>query len=125
MTAARAGRADDQPSWAVHGPWLVAALAPTVLVALGDPGLVRPLGGLVAGAVVLVGGAVTRRRAAVEVGALTVSLLGLRQLAPVAAELPNWATLGASGVVLLVVGATFERRRRDLAALRERYETLR
>lgn len=116
---------EDLSSWVSLGPALVLGLAPTVLVALGDPGLVRPLGGLVAGALVLMAGAVTRRRAPVDVGAAVVTLLGLRQLAPVVGQLPNWATLGATGLALLAVGATFEQRRRDLHDVKDRYETLR
>ena len=125
LVARRLGRTAGVPSWTVHGPWLVAALAPTTLVALGDPGLVRPLAGLVAGVVVLTTGAVTRTRAAVDVGAATVAVLGLHQLSPVVAELPNWFTLGACGLALLVVGATFEERRRDLGSLLDRYGSLR
>jgi hypothetical protein len=43
----------------------------------------------------------------------------------VVAELPNWATVGGAGVVLLAVGATFEQRRRDLRDVRDRYAALR
>ncbi len=124
LVARRLGHAADEPSWTVHGPWLVAAIAPTVLLAVDDPGFVRPLGGLVTGVVVLVVGAMTRTRAAVDVGAVTVVALGLRQLSPVIAELPNWATLGTCGLVLLAVGATFEERRRDLGTLLDRYAQL-
>ena len=125
VTAWRVGLAEDLPSWTVHGPWLVAAVAPTVLIALDDPGLVRPLGGLVVGVVVLIGGAVWRTRAAVDVGAVTVAVLGLHQLSPVVAELPNWLTLGTCGMVLVAAGATFEQRRRDLGILRSHYAELR
>jgi hypothetical protein len=124
LLARRSGLSQGQPSWTVHGPWLVAALGPTVALALDDPGLVRPLGGLVAGVVVLVAGAISHRRAPVDVGAATVAVLGLRQLSPVVADLPNWATLGSCGLVLLAVGATFEQRRRDLGRLRDLYGAL-
>jgi hypothetical protein len=53
-----------------------------------------------------------------------VALLGLRQLAPVVGSLPNWATLGATGLALVAVGATFEQRRRDLKAVLRRYAAL-
>jgi hypothetical protein len=124
VVAHRVGVADRYPSWWVHGPWLVMALAPTVAIALDDPGLVRQLGGLAAGAAVLVAGAVTRRRAPVDVGAVAVAVLGLRQLAPVVAELPNWATLGGCGLLLLAVGATFEERRRNVSTVLDRYAAL-
>ncbi len=124
LVARRLGRTDGLPSWTVHGPSLVAAVAPTLLLALDDPGLVRPLGGLAVGVALLVVGAFTRTRAAVDVGAVTVAVLGLRQLSPVIADLPNWATLGTCGLVLLAVGATFEERRRDLGMLLDRYGQL-
>lgn len=124
LVARHLGRTEGLPSWTVHGPWLVAAMGPTVVLAVDDPGLARPLGGLAVGVAVLVVGACTRTRAAVDVGAVTVGVLGLRQLSPVIADLPNWATLGTCGVVLLAVGATFEERRRDLGTLFDRYGQL-
>ncbi|MGI8754733.1 MAG: SDR family oxidoreductase [Acidimicrobiales bacterium] len=111
-------------SWVWLGPALLVGFAPTVLLALTDPGLIRPLVALAAGAVVLAVGALTGRRAPVDVGTGVVVLLGLRQLGPVVGGLPNWVTLGASGALLLAVGATFEQRRRDLVDVRHRYRSL-
>ena len=101
---------DEAPSWITCGPALVVAFAPTVWLAFVDPGSIRPLVGLVAGALVLVAGAVWGKRALVDVGAATVAALGLQQLAPVVGEIPNWATIGATGILLLAVGATSERK---------------
>jgi hypothetical protein len=112
------------PSWVTFGPALVVALAPTVWLSFREPGSVRPLIGLVAGAIVLVGGVTWGKRALVDVGAATVVVLGLGQLAPVVGEIPNWAVIGTTGVVLLAVGATFEQRRRDLKAVLRRYAAL-
>ncbi|MEO6629043.1 MAG: hypothetical protein ABIP03_10800 [Aquihabitans sp.] len=112
-------------SWVTSGPGLVVGFMPTVLLSLNDPGLVRPLLGLVAGTFVLVAGALDRRKAPVDVGIAVAAVLGLRQLAPVAGELPNWATLGVAGTLLVAVGATFEQRRRDLRDVRLRYGQLR
>jgi hypothetical protein len=47
------------------------------------------------------------------------------QVFPVAAQLPRWLTIGSLGVVLLVVGATFERRRQQARLLYRRYRALR
>lgn len=111
-------------SWTTLGPALVAALAPSVLIGLGDTGLVRPILGLLAGAAVLVAGAFHQRRAAVDVGVATVAALGLRLVVPLVGELPAWTTLAATGTVLVAVGATFEQRRRDLRQARVRYGQL-
>jgi hypothetical protein len=121
-----AGRSGEPlGSWLTLGPALVVGLAPTGVLAFGDPGLVRPLAGLAAGAVVLAVGAVTARRAPVDVGAAVVVALGLRQLVPVVGQLPNWAVLAATGAFLLALGATFEQRRRELHHARTAYTALR
>lgn len=114
----------DVPSWLAFGPALVVGLGPTVWLAFTEPGTIRPLAGLVSGAVVLVVGVAWGKRALVDVGTGTVVALGLRQLAPVVGEVPNWVTIGATGVLLILVGATFEQRRRDLKAVLRRYAAL-
>lgn len=125
LVGARLDRSGDPlPSWVAYGPALVVGLAPTVWLAFEQPGSLRPLVGLVAGALVLVVGVAKGRRALVDVGTATVALLGLQQLAPVVGEIPNWATIGATGIVLIGVGATFEQRRRDLKAVLRRYSAL-
>ena len=114
----------EPASWVTFGPALVVGLAPTVWLAFSEPGSVRPLIGLVAGAAVLVTGVTSGKRAFVDVGTATVVALGLRQVAPVVGEIPNWATIGATGLALILVGATFEQRRRDLKAVLRRYSAL-
>ncbi len=111
-------------SWITYGPALVVGLAPTVWLAFTETGSLRPLAGLVAGAFVLIGGVTWGKRALVDVGTVTVVALGLQQIAPVVGEIPNWATIGATGVVLIAVGATFEQRRRDLKAVLRKYSAL-
>ena len=122
----RMGRRNGEvlSSWVTLGPALVVAMAPTVWMALLEHGSLRPLAGLVAGAVVLVTGVLTGKRALVDVGAATVTVLGLRQLAPVVGEIPNWVAIGLTGLLLLAVGATFEQRRQNLRAARRRYSAL-
>jgi hypothetical protein len=73
----------------------------------------------------VVGGVTLRWGAPVVVGAVVGGLVVLRQLAPYAASVPTWLTIGTSGAVLLAVGITWESRMNDvrrasgyLAALR-------
>ncbi|MCU1355447.1 MAG: putative integral rane protein [Acidimicrobiales bacterium] len=113
----------ELPSWIWMGPALVTAIIPSLVISLGDPGLVRPLLLLAVGAAVLATGALAAKRAPVDVGATVVTVIGLRQLAPVVGTMPNWATLGATGLVLLAIGATFEQRRRDLTGVRHHYRS--
>ena len=73
---------------------------------------------------VLVGGVTWGKRALVDVGTVAVVALAFEQIAPVVGEIPNWATIGATGILLIVVGATFEQRRRDLKAVLRKYSAL-
>ncbi len=121
----RAARAGERlASWTTIGPALVIGFAPSAWLAFAEGGVARPLATLAAGGVVLALGALTGRRAAVDVGVAVVVALGLRQIAPVVGSLPGWVTIGATGALLLAVGATFEQRRRDVDDVRRHYQAL-
>ncbi|HZD38265.1 MAG TPA: hypothetical protein VE664_06465, partial [Actinomycetes bacterium] len=111
-------------SWLVFGPGTAVALLPSLVVTIGRGGLARPLL-LTAGAllVVLVG-LRARLQAPLLLGAVTLLLLGLDAVVPVAAQLPRWLTIGAAGLLLLWLGATTERRLAQLRALRQRLQDL-
>jgi hypothetical protein len=95
-------------------PGLVLAVVPTLLWALVDP--VSTRAGVVGAAalVLLVGGTGLRWTAPVLVGWLAGAALVLRELAPYAAQWPQWVLIGASGAVLFAAGITWEARLRDL-----------
>jgi hypothetical protein len=104
---------------------LALALVPSLLLALDEPVSLR--GALVAagGLVALAVGVARHWAAPFVAGALTSAVLAVRHLGPVIEGLPRWISLGSVGLVLLVVGVTWEQRRRDvevtsryLAALR-------
>ncbi|MCY7366431.1 MAG: hypothetical protein LH469_14140, partial [Frankiaceae bacterium] len=65
-----------------------------------------------------------RLQAPLAIGGGVLAADAVLLLAPYAAALPRWMVLGAAGTLLVTVGATYERRRRDLAVLRERYDAL-
>ena len=106
-------------SWAAYGPALAAAFLPSLALVLALPGepLRRLLLGAGAIAVVVAGGA-RRQQAPVIVGAAVVVLVSLHELVVLWDELPRWIPLALGGLVLVSVGATYERRRRDLRTLR-------
>ena len=58
-------------------------------------------------------------------GAVTTGILALRHLEPVAEAVPRWIVLGGVGLALLVVGITWEARRRDLENARRYLTALR
>jgi len=110
-------------SWLTLGPGLAVALLPSLGVTVGGAGgAARPL--LLTGAALLVvlAGARARLQAPLVLGGVTLLALGLDALAPVAAQLPRWVTIGAAGLLLLWLGATAERRLARLRELREQFK---
>ncbi|MFB7786192.1 SCO7613 C-terminal domain-containing membrane protein [Streptomyces vinaceus] len=116
-------RRDGQASsWTAYGPGLGATLLPSLLAAWGDPHWQRPLLlGLAALAVTLLG-AHRRLQAPLLLGGATLAAVALHELAPyvvqVADALPRWLPPALAGLLLLVVGATYEKRLRDARRLR-------
>ncbi|HEU4399332.1 MAG TPA: hypothetical protein VFU54_16040 [Actinomycetota bacterium] len=116
----------DRPqlsSWLGLGPGLAVALLPSLAVAVGGAGgAARPL--LLTGAALLVvlAGARARLQAPLVLGGVTLLVLGADAVAPVAAQLPRWVTIGAAGLLLLWLGATAERRLNRLRELRQQFK---
>ncbi len=95
-------------------PGLSLATVPSLLWALVDPLSPRAtLLGLACLAILLAGTAL-RWTAPVLVGWLVGGVLVLRELAPYAAQTPQWVLIGSAGAVLIGVGVTWEARVRDL-----------
>jgi hypothetical protein len=119
-------RQDDRSATLTYlAPGLALATVPSLLAMLDDPFSWRALALGVGCLVLTVGGSTLRWGAPLVVGATVGGLLVLRELAPYAAAVPTWLTIGASGALLLTVGITWESRMNDvrrasgyLAALR-------
>jgi hypothetical protein len=107
-------------SWRALGSGLSLGLVPSLLLTLHDPVSLRGVLVAVAGLAALALGIAGRWAAPFLAGAAVVAVLAVRHLGPVAAALPRWISLGSVGLVLLLVGITWEARRRDAAAA-ERY----
>ena len=116
--------APETSSWSAYGAGLILALVPSLVASLGDPGLLRPLGVGIAGVAVLLIGVRQLLQAPVVVGAAVVAVDAVAQLGPYAAGLPRWVTLGTAGALLLTLGATFERRRRDVQRVSAAFDRL-
>ncbi|TDU79194.1 hypothetical protein [Streptomyces sp. KS 21] len=116
-------RRDAQASsWTAYGPGLGATLLPSLVAAWGDPYWLRPLLlGLAALAVTLLG-AHRRLQAPLLLGGGTLAAVALHELAPYVVQvvdaLPRWLPPALAGLLLLVVGATYEKRLRDARRLR-------
>jgi hypothetical protein len=108
----RRRRNPETASWTAYGGGLVLLLVPSFLRGLADADGPRPLLlAAVALTVVLVGGW-RRLQAPLVVGGAVLALHALGQLGPAIAfsPLPKWVSLGAVGLLLLTLGATYERR---------------
>ncbi|MGW6985835.1 SCO7613 C-terminal domain-containing membrane protein [Streptomyces sp. NPDC054946] len=116
-------RRDPQASsWTAYGPGLAATLVPSLLAAWGDPGWMRPLVLGVVALVVTLLGARRRLQAPLLLGGAVLAAVAVHELAPyvvqVAGALPRWVPPALAGLLLLAVGATYERRLRDARRLR-------
>jgi hypothetical protein len=112
-------------SWSTLGPALIIAAIPSTVVAIAETGVLRPLVVLGVAVGVTVVGARSGLRSPLVVGMLTAVVIAVDLLFPAVARLPRWIGIGAAGVFLLAVGATFERQRRRVVGLFERYRELR
>ncbi|MEU6735234.1 hypothetical protein ABZ929_18860 [Streptomyces physcomitrii] len=109
-------------SWTAYGPGLAATLLPSLMATWLDGDWQRPLL-LGLGALVLtLAGAHRRLAAPLLLGGSTLVLVALHELAPflvqLADALPRWVPPALAGLLLLAVGATYERRLRDARRLR-------
>jgi hypothetical protein len=109
VPALRAGTA----SWAAEGPAVAVALLPSALVAVAEPTALRLVGVVAAATALTVAGTLAHRQAPFVLGAGALAVVVLGRLAPYAPLVPRWVTLATAGLVLLVVGATYERRRQQ------------
>lgn len=98
------------------GSGLTLALVPSLLLALDEPVSLRGALIAVGGVVALAVGIARLWAAPFLAGALTTGVLAVRHLGPVVEGLPRWISLGTLGLLLLLVGVTWERRRRDVEA---------
>lgn len=113
LLVAAAPRLRRSPSWEGWGPALVVGFAPSVVAAVGTGDPVRTALVVLAGVVAVVAGTLTHRQAPFVVGAVAAGLVGAVELAPWVARLESWVPLGAAGLLLLVLGASYERRRQQ------------
>ncbi|MFD0313776.1 SCO7613 C-terminal domain-containing membrane protein [Streptomyces flavalbus] len=110
-------------SWTAYGPGLAATLVPSLLAVWGDAHWLRPLLLGAAALLVTLVGARHRLQAPLLLGGAALLLTVLHELAPylvqVAGALPRWVPPALAGVLLLALGATYERRIADVRRWRE------
>jgi hypothetical protein len=110
-------------SWVAYGPGLVCILVPSLLAVWAETGRLRAVLLAVAAAAVTVLGARARLQAPLLLGATVLVLDAVHELAPAVARvtvrLPGWFPIAVIGLGILLLGATYEQRLRDLRRLRD------
>jgi hypothetical protein len=100
-------------SWAAEGAAVTTALVPSALVVVAEPSALRLVLVVVAAGTLTVAGTLTHRQAPFVVGAGSLVFVVLGRLTPYAPLAPRWLTLAVVGLLLLALGATYERRRQQ------------
>ncbi|MEU8296755.1 permease [Micromonospora sp. NPDC048909] len=99
----------DMSSWVAYGPALVAAFVPTLAIVLAtESSTLRQVLLLLGGVAVLVFGSSSRQQAPVIVGATVTATTAIHALF----AFGPWLALIPVGILLLILGASNERRRR-------------
>lgn len=110
-------------SWTAYGPGLGVTLVPSLLAAWGDSGWERPLLLGMGALAVTLWGAGRGLKAPLVLGGGVLILNALHELAPYLVQLhdalPRWALPALAGLLLLTLGATYERRLRDVRRVRD------
>ena len=100
-------------SWLTLGPALVLAIGPTMLLGMADDDLPRLISATAISLAAVIGGAGRRLQAPLVLGAAALLILAIDQWGDEIVRMPRWITVGAAGVLLMWIGATFERRREN------------
>ncbi|MEV0199807.1 hypothetical protein [Nonomuraea sp. NPDC050691] len=110
-------------SWAAYGAGLSFTMLPSLVAVYADTEWRRSLALGVLALAVLVSGARSRLQAPTAIGAVVVAGVAVRELAPYVSQMlltvPHWVPIAVGGLLLVVVGATYEARMRDLRRLRD------
>ncbi|MDF2706203.1 MAG: hypothetical protein K0R62_1855 [Nonomuraea muscovyensis] len=110
-------------SWAAYGAGLSFTMLPSLVAVYADTEWRRSLALGLAALAVLLAGARLRLQAHTAIGAVVVAGVAVRELAPYVSEMlltvPTWVPIAVGGLLLVVVGATYEARMRDLRRLRD------
>jgi hypothetical protein len=105
----------DLSSWVAYGPALVAAFLPTLVIVLdSNGGDLRQVLLLLGGVAILIFGSLRRQQAPVIIGAIVTVISTLHLLT----AFGPWLVLIPVGIVLLVLGASNERRSRTQERVR-------
>ncbi|MFF2655573.1 SCO7613 C-terminal domain-containing membrane protein [Streptomyces sp. NPDC058045] len=110
-------------SWTAYGAPLTATLVPSLVQVWASPHGPRPLLLGTAALLATLAGARARLQAPLVLGGTALGLVAVHELAPyvlrLVGVLPRWVLPALAGLLLLAVGATYERRLREARRVRD------
>ncbi|MDH2430397.1 hypothetical protein [Sphaerisporangium sp. TRM90804] len=121
-------RSGNLSSWAAYGAGLSFTMLPSLVAVYADEEWRRSLALGVVALAVLLAGARFRLQAPTVIGGITLFGVVVREMAPYVSEfwvaVPRWVPIAVGGLLLVVIGATYEGRARDLRRLRNTLATM-
>jgi hypothetical protein len=109
-------------SWLTLGPAIVLGLAPTLEIAVRENDPIRTILAAAAALAILLLGSARRLQAPIVLGSAALLILAIDTFGPAAARLPRWVPLAIAGVILMWVGAKFERSREAVHRASETFQ---
>ncbi len=121
-------RSTHVSSWAAYGAGLSSTMLPSLVAVYADAEWRRSMVLGVLALAVLLAGARFRLQAPTMIGGVVLAGVAVRELAPYVSEMllaaPRWVPIAVGGLLLVVLGATYEARKRDLRRLRGTLATM-
>jgi hypothetical protein len=102
-------------SWLAYAPGLTILTSPSLVLALHEPLSWRAVAVGIAALLILAAGAGFQLQAPMVIGSTQLAVLAMREVAPYAMALPRWSLIGGVGVLLVLVGVSWERRVQNVA----------
>ena len=121
----RLERRPEAGSWSALALPILAGIGPSLLLALNEGDELRRVGVGAAAIAVIIAGLVRRWQAPLVLGSIVLAVMVVNELLLLRGSIPVWIPPAIGGAILIAVGATFERRRRDLRRIREGLKSMR
>ncbi|WP_133884233.1 proline-rich domain-containing protein [Glycomyces sp. NRRL B-16210] len=121
----RLERRPQAGSWSTLALPIIGGIGPSLILALGDADAARRVGVGAAAIVVIIAGLQRRWQAPLLLGSIALAVVTINELTLLWHLIPVWIPPAIGGVILIGAGATFEKRRRDLARIRSGLKSMR
>ncbi|WP_205324830.1 SCO7613 C-terminal domain-containing membrane protein [Glycomyces sp. YM15] len=115
----------DVGSWSTLALPILVGIAPSLILALEGGNEIRRVGVGAAAIAVIIAGLTRRWQAPLVLGSIALAVITVNELLLLRGHIPVWVPPAIGGAILISVGATFERRRRDLRRIREGLKAMR